>query len=49
MRFLNNLWELKKMELAFTVEHYGVYLILGTGLIALCVYIHFSKDDDNEL
>ena len=36
-------------ELAFIAEHYGIYLVLGIGLICLCVYVHFSRDDDNEL
>ena len=30
-------------------EHYGIYLVLVIGLICLCAYVHFSKDDDNEL
>lgn len=36
-------------KLTFMAEHYGIYLVLGIGLIYLCVYVHFAKDDDNEL
>ena len=49
MKFFNNLWHLKKAELAFMIEHWGIYLVLGVGLICLCAYVHFSRDDDNEL
>ena len=49
MKFFNNLWQIKKAELAFMAEHYGIYLVLVIGLICLCAYVHFSKDDDNEL
>ena len=49
MKFLNGLWQLKKSELAFMAEHYGIYLVLGIGLICLCVYVHFTRDHDNEL
>ena len=49
MKFLNDLWQLKKSELAFMAEHYGIYLVLGIGLICLCVYVYFSTDDDHEL
>ena len=49
MNFLNNWWELKKTELAFMAEHWSIYLVLGIGLICLCVYVHFFRDDDNEL
>ena len=49
MQFIDDLYALKKAELAFMAEHYGIYLVLGIGLICLCVYVHFSKDDDNEL
>ena len=45
MKFFNNLWQLKKVELAFMLEHWGIYLVLSIGLISLCVYIHFSKKD----
>lgn len=36
-------------KLAFIAEHYGMYLVLGIGLICLCVYVYFTTDDDNEL
>ena len=49
MNFLNNWWQLKKAEFVFMAEHWGIYLVLGIGLICLCTYIHFSRDDDNEL
>ena len=39
MKLFNNLWELKKAELAFIAEHWGIYLVLGIGLLALCVYV----------
>ena len=39
MKFLNDLWSLKKAELAFMAEHWGIYLVLGIGLICLCVYV----------
>lgn len=45
----NDLWLLQKAELVFMIEHYGIYLVLGIGLICLCVYVHFTRDDDNEL
>ena len=32
-------------ELALMAEHYGVYLVLGIGLICLCAYTYFSKKD----
>lgn len=43
--FLNNWWQLEKAKLAFIVEHWGIYLVLGIGLISLCVYVHFSTKD----
>lgn len=49
MKFLNNLWQLKKAELIFMAEHYGIYLVLGIGFICLWAYSYFSRDDDNEL
>lgn len=49
MRFINDLWQLKKAELAFVAEHYGIYLVLGIGFICLCVYVHFSRNDNDEL
>ena len=49
MKFLNDLWHLKKAEFAFMAEHWGIYLVLSIGLIGLCLYVHFSRDDDNEL
>ena len=49
MKFIDDLWQIKKAELTFMAEHYGIYLVLGIGLICLCVYVHFSKDDDHEL
>ncbi len=49
MKFFNNLWQLKKAELAFMIEYWGIYLVLAIGLIGLCAYVHFSKDDDHEL
>ena len=45
MKFLNDLWQIKKAELAFMAEHWGIYLVLGIGLICLCTYILFSKKD----
>ena len=45
MKFLNDLYQLKKAKLAFMAEHYGIYLVLGIGLICLCTYVHFSKKD----
>lgn len=45
MQFLKDLYELKKAELAFLAEHWGVYLVLGIGLICLCVYTYLSKKD----
>lgn len=47
MKLLNDLWDLKKAELAFIAEHWGIYLVLGIGLICLGVYIHFARDDDD--
>ena len=49
MKFFNDLWQIKKSELAFMIEHWGIYLVLGIGLICLCVYVYFARDDDNEL
>ena len=49
MKFFNDLWQIKKAELAFMAEHWGIYLVLVIGLICLCAYVHFSRDDDNEL
>lgn len=49
MNFLNSWWQFEKAKLAFIAEHWGIYLVLGIGLICLCAYIYFSKDDDNEL
>lgn len=45
MQFLKDLYELKKAEFTFMAEHYGVYLVLGIGLICLCAYTYFSKKD----
>ena len=45
MKFLNDLWQIKKTELAFMAEHYGIYLVLGIGFICLCAYVYFSKKD----
>jgi hypothetical protein len=45
MKFLNDLWQIKKAELAFMAEHWGIYLVLGIGLICLCAYVYFSKKD----
>ena len=45
MKFLNDLWQIKKAELAFIAEHWGIYLVLGIGLICLCAYVYFSKKD----
>ena len=45
MDFFNDWWQLKKAELAFMVEHWGIYLLLGIGLICLCAYVYFSKED----
>ena len=45
MKFLNDLWQLKKAKLVFMAEHYGIYLVLGIGLICLCAYTYFSKKD----
>ena len=45
MKFFNDLWQLEKAKLAFMAEHYGIYFVLGIGLICLCVYTHFSKKD----
>ena len=49
MKFFNDLWQIKKAELAFMAEHWGIYLVLVIGLICLCAYVHFSRDHDNEL
>ena len=49
MKFFSDWWQLEKTKLAFMVEHWGIYLVLVIGLICLCAYVHFSKDDDNEL
>ena len=49
MKFIDDLLQLEKAKLTFIAEHWGIYLVLGIGLICLCVYVHFSKDDDNEL
>lgn len=43
MKFFNDLWHLKKSELIFIAEDYGIYLVLGIGLICLCAYIYLSK------
>ena len=45
MKFFNNLWELKKAELAFMAEHWGIYIVLGFGLLSLCVYVYLTKED----
>ena len=45
MKFLNDLYQLKKAKLAFIAEHWGIYLVLGIGLICLCAYTYFSKKD----
>ena len=45
MKFFNDLWDLKKAELAFMVENWGIYLLLGIALICLCVYVYFTKED----
>lgn len=45
MKFLNDFWHLKKAELTFMAEHWGIYLLLGIGLICLCVYVYFTKED----
>ena len=49
MKLFNDWWQLEKAKLAFMAEHWGIYLVLGIGLICLCVYVHFSRDDDHEL
>jgi cytochrome bd-type quinol oxidase subunit 1 len=49
LQFINDVYELHRSELAFMAEYYGIYLVLGIGLICLCVYAHFAKDDDDEL
>ena len=49
MKFFNDVWQLKKAELTFMAEHWSIYLVLGIGLICLCVYVHFSRDDNDEL
>ena len=45
MKFLSDLYHLKKAELAFIAEHWGIYLLLGIGLLCLCVYVFFTKKD----
>ena len=45
MKFLNDLYQLKKAKLTFIAEHWGIYLVLGIGLICLCAYTYFSKKD----
>ena len=45
MKFLNDLYQLKKAKLIFMAEHYGIYLVLGIGLICLCAYTYFSEKD----
>ena len=45
MTVLNDLWQLKKAEIAFMVEHWGIYiLILGVSVGLLC-YAYFTKED----
>ena len=44
MKFLNDLYQLKKAELAFMAEHWGIYLVLGIGSHLSCVLTsYFSK------
>jgi len=45
MKFIADLWQFEKAKLAFIAEHWGIYLVLGIGLICLCVYIYFSTKD----
>ena len=45
MKFLNDLYQLKKAKLIFMAEHWGIYLVLGIGLICLCAYTYFSEKD----
>ena len=45
MKFLNDLYQIEKAELTFIAEHWGIYLVLGIGLICLCAYVYFSKKD----
>ena len=45
MKFLNDLYQIEKAKLAFMAEHWGIYLVLGIGLICLCAYTYFSKKD----
>ena len=49
MEFFNDGRQLKKAELVFMAEHWSLYLVLGIGLICLCVYVDFSTEDDHEL
>ena len=45
MKFLNDFYQMKKSELMFMAEHWGIYFVLGIGLICLCAYTYFSKKD----
>ena len=44
MKFLNDLWQIKKAELAFMAEHWGIYLVLGIGShLLVCLRLLLQK------
>ena len=44
MKFLNDLYQMKKAELIFMAEHWGIYLVLGIGLhLPVCLHLLLQK------
>ena len=42
MQFINDLWQLKKAELAFMAEHYGASTLSSVSVLSACVFTSIS-------